>query len=264
VGDVQVVEIVELAYPFFVDVRSDGMDHDSPIVSNLPAVTLQWVSPLTVTAAEAAGRETTVLLRSTDESWLRSEIDVQPNSELYPEYGFPIEGEQSSRPLAVAVRGSFESYFRDRESPFAPGETVTQTVEGPVGTIEASPDTARLIVIGSSEFIDDAVLNISRNLSADRYLNNLQFVQNAVDWALEDEDLLSIRTGGTYTRLLEPLEEGQQSLWEGLNYGLVLVALMAIGLVWTLRRRSEEPMELVKPQYVEQVPTKEKTGGQDE
>jgi ABC-2 type transport system permease protein len=122
---------------------------------------------------------------------------------------------------------------------------VTDTVESTLGTIEVSPDSSRLIVIGSAEFIDDAILDLSRSLSADRYLNNLQFMQNAVDWSVEDEDLLTIRTRGTYARLLEPLDRGQETFWEGLNYGLVLLALVVIGVVWTVRRRSEQPMTLV-------------------
>jgi hypothetical protein len=66
-----------------------------------------------------------------------------------------------------------------------------------------------------------------------------------VDWSVEDEDLLTIRSRGTYARLLNPLEEGQQTFWEVLNYALVLLALVVIGGVWTLRRRSEQPMALV-------------------
>jgi ABC-2 type transport system permease protein len=171
-----------------------------------------------------------------------------PNTELYPEYGFPVEGEPQSWPLAVTIHGSFESFFKDRASPFEATEAVTQTVEAPLGTVEVSPESSRLVVIGSSEFIDDAVLELSQSLSADRYLNNLQFLQNAVDWSVEDQDLLTIRSRGTYARLLEPLEKGQQSFWEGLNYGLVVLALVVIGVVWTVRRRSEQPMSLVEPE----------------
>ncbi len=253
-GGVQVLEIQELDYPPFVDVRADGMDEESPIVSNLPAATMHWVSPLTVDEGKNAGREVTVLLQSTEASWLHSEVDVQPNPELYPQYGFPLEGEQQSWPLAVSIRGSFESFFKDRASPFEATEPalsgaegpVTETVEAPLGTIEVSPESSRLVVIGSAEFIDDAILELSRSLSADRYLNNLQLVQNAVDWSVEDEDLLTIRSRGTYARLLKPLQKGQQSFWEGLNYALVLLALLVIGGVWTLRRRSEQPMPLVE------------------
>ena len=266
IGGMQVVELQELDYPPFIDVRSDGMDRESPIVSNLPAVTMNWASPLTVDETKNAGREVTILLQSTEQSWLWDQTDVQPNPDMYPEYGFPVMAEQQSWPLAVSVHGSFQSYFKDQASPFEATEAMTETLEGPLGTIEASPDTARLVVIGSAEFIDDAVLETSMQLSQDRYLNSLQFMQNAVDWSVEDEDLLSIRSRGTYARLLDPLEKEQQSFWEVLNYGLVLVALVIIGGVWTLRRRSERPMELVEPEDGGSPPeeTGEESGGSHE
>jgi ABC-2 type transport system permease protein len=252
-GGMQVIEIEEVDYPFFVDVRADGMSEDHPIVSNLPAITLHWVSPLSLDEAAQDGRDVEVLLESTDDAWLLARIDVQPNTQLYPEYGFPVEGERASRPLAVAMRGTFESFFTDQPSPFEDAGTVTETVAPPAGVVEVSPETARLVVVGSNEFIDDVMLDLSRSLSADRYLNNLQFMQNAVDWLAEDEDLLTIRSGGTYARLLEPMEPEQQSVWEIANYGVALVALVAIGVVWQVRRRSEEPMMLEEPSVEEEV-----------
>ncbi len=65
-----------------------------------------------------------------------------------------------------------------------------------------------------------------------------------MDWSVEDEDLLSIRSRGTYARLLKPLEKKEQSLWEALNYAVALLAVAAIGVVWSVRRRSEAPMSL--------------------
>jgi ABC-2 type transport system permease protein len=110
------------------------------------------------------------------------------------------------------------------------------------GIIERSPESSRLVVVGSAEFLDDVVLEISRSQSQDRYLHNLQFVQNAVDWAVEDEDLLSIRSRGTFTRLLNPLTRAEQSFWEALNYGFALLGLIVVGVFWYMRRRNEEPM----------------------
>ena len=244
-GGVQIYEIQELDYPPFVDVRPDGMDNESAIVSDLPAVTMHWSSPLKVDDQKNADRQVTTLLQSTEGAWLRTELDVQPNPEQYPQYGFPVEGEQQSWPLAVSIRGSFESFFQDRPSPFQDTEALTPTLEAPLGTIKVSPESSRLVVIGSAEFIDDPILDLSRQLSMDRYLSNLQFMQNAVDWSVEDEDLLTIRSRGTYARLLKPLEKGEQTFWEVLNYALVLLTLLVIGGVWTLRRRSEQPMPLV-------------------
>jgi ABC-2 type transport system permease protein len=145
----------------------------------------------------------------------------------------------------VSVRGSFDSYYQDQPSPFESNESASTEAGTPLlGTIDTSPDSARLVAIGSAEFLDDAVLEISRSISSDRYLNNLQLLQNAVDWAVEDEDLLTIRARGLYARLLEPMDQKQQSFWEGLNYAVALIGLVAIGVVWNLRRRSEEPMAL--------------------
>jgi ABC-2 type transport system permease protein len=244
-GGVQVIEIEQLDYPYFVDVRPDSMDEESPIVSNLPAVTLHWVSPLTIDEGQTGSREVTELLWSSDESWLGTSTEVQPDPEQYPPYGFPVEGEQESHVLAVSVRGSFESYYKDHASPFEAGETLTDTTAAALGTVEVSPESARLVVIGSSEFINDAVLNLSQSLAPERYLNNLQFVQQAVDWSVEDEDLLTIRSGGSYARLLQPLDNAQKATWMWANYAVALLALVAIGAVWYLRRKGEQPMALV-------------------
>jgi len=246
VAGMPVVEIQQQPYPFFVDVRSDSMSDENPIVSSLPAVTLQWASPLTIDESKNEGRQVDVLLSSSEDSWLGTGTSVQPDEQAYPEYGFPVEGEQKARPLAVAIRGSFDSYFAGKASPFTSTASVTSTVDVPLGTIEVSPDSSRLVVVGSTEFIDDVILDLSRNLSADRYLYNLQLVQNAVDWSVEDSDLLSIRSRGTYARLLNDLDRGQHTFWEVLNYGLMLASLVAIGVVWHLRRRGEQPMQLVK------------------
>ena len=100
-------------------------------------------------------------------------------------------------------------------------------------------------MIGSGEFVDDFVLNLSSQLIQDQVLNNLQFAQNAVDYSVEDTDLLAIRSRGTFTRLLDPLTEGEQSTWEFGNYAVALVALVVIGGLWYVRRRNERPMELI-------------------
>ncbi len=251
VGAMSVVEIQQINYPFFVDVRQDSMAKESPIVSSLSAVTLQWVSALEIDPDKNKSRQVVTLLQSSSQSWLRASLDTQPDLQAYPQSGFPVEGEQKARALAVSIRGSFESYFKGKPSPLQASQPVTNAVaaftaqEPSVGTLEASPDTARLVVMGSSEFLDDTVLGISRNISQDRYLLNLQFLQNAVDWSVEDEDLLSIRSRGTYARLLKPMDKNQQTVWEGLNYVVALSALIALGVVWNLRQRSEKPMQLV-------------------
>jgi ABC-2 type transport system permease protein len=123
-----------------------------------------------------------VLLNSTG-SWLRTDTNIQPDLQQYPDIGFAVEGERASQPLAVAVRGSFESYFKGKPSPLVQPAEAAATAEGTPtptpapqtsGVVESSPETARLVVIGSSDFLTDIVFQISASMTPNRYLNSLR------------------------------------------------------------------------------------------
>ncbi len=255
-GGLQVQEVQAINFPFFVDVRPDGMAEGNPIVAQIPAVTMNWASPLLVDETVNEEREVVELLKSSADSWIRTDTTLQPDFDLYPDVGFAIEGEQTSHILAIVMRGTFNSYFTGKEPPLqavGEGEDPTAANTQSVGTIESSPDTTRLVVIASAEFVDDFVFDISTRLTRDRYLNSLQFLQNTVDWSVEDLDLLTIRSRGTASRVLRPMEQGEESYWEMLNYGLALATLLAIGGIWAVHRRAEEPMQLVRAEITEKL-----------
>jgi ABC-2 type transport system permease protein len=252
VGGSRVLEFELFDYPFWVDVREDGMNDDSLITASLPSVTIQWASPLEIHPDLFSDKEVSILLESSDESWLRRSDDINPDTATYPDMGFPIQGEQKSWPIAISARGSFKSFFADKTSPLGQPEseeTGSKNIspfpgQTPV-TIEESPDSAKLVVIGSSEFLDDFVLDMSNSITADRYLLSLHLIESTVDWAVEDDTLLSIRSRGTVSRFLKPLEDRDKTFWEILNYSAALGALLVITLIWTLKRRVESPMRLV-------------------
>jgi ABC-2 type transport system permease protein len=102
-----------------------------------------------------------------------------------------------------------------------------------------------LVVVGSSEFISDTVITIAQSMGQDRILNSLEFLQNLIDWSVEDEGLLAIRSRGTHARVLYPLSRAQQAFWEWLNYGLALSALVLVSWYGYRRRHREQPMKLV-------------------
>jgi len=248
-----VQEIQAISYPFFVDVRGEGMNSESALTGGLNGVTMAFSSPVIAEGAAAAGRTVETLLSSSVMAWTQTATNIQPDFEQFPELGFAAAAERQSYPLAVMVQGSFQSAFAGQESPLLqPDEPVGDEAPAPTpeyvpSTIEVSPESARLVVFGSAEFADDVILQISAALSRDRYVNSLMLLQNTVAYATEDIDLLEISARGTYTRVLAPLDEGQQSFWEGLNYVLALLALLALALYWTMRRRRQEPMELLSP-----------------
>jgi ABC-2 type transport system permease protein len=240
VGGSAVQQVMQIPYPFFVDVRQDAMAANNPIVANLPMVTLNWVSPISV----SPGLNATILLRSSADSWTTSDTNIQPDFDTYPDLGFPSGAREGGYPLAVAVQGTFTSAFQEK--------LPLPTTQMSTTLIPASPDTARLVVIGSAHFLDDFVFQVSQSFSGERYINSLKLAQNAVSWATEDTDLLSIRSRGTFARVLKPMTEAEQQGWEIGNLLLALVMLVVIGVVWGVVRRRERPMALL-PQPPAQV-----------
>jgi len=252
VGMFQVREIRQVNYPYFVDVRPDAMARNHPSLARLPALTLNWASPIRIDEEKNAGRELTVLLKSSPSAWTQTDpASVQPDFRRFPGRGFETPDRYEQQVLAVSVRGVFESYFKDR--PMPPDEAGDGEEEGGdetpelVSTVPQSVDSARLVVVGSGEFVDDLILGISRSGGQDRYLNNLQFFQNLVDWAVQDEDLLRIRSRGAQARLLSPTTDERRAFIEGVNYAAALALLVALSLYGVFSRRRERPLPLVRP-----------------
>jgi len=249
VNGYQVQEIQAVDYPFFIDVRSNAMSQKNPITANLPAVSINWAAAVTLDEDLNSGREADTLLSSSVNSWEAQDLNIVPDFETYPELGFPIGQEQQSFLLGVSVSSQFESYFKGKELPQPQVEGQT----APAVMIEQSPENARLVVFGSADFLNDFALQLSARLSGDYYLNNLRLMQNAVDWSVEDEDLLSIRARGSAIHLLAPLNETGQQTFEWIAYGMEALALIVVVFFWQARRRNQKAMQLL-PQEQLSIP----------
>jgi ABC-2 type transport system permease protein len=253
IGGFVVREIQQIEYPFFVDVRAKGMNRQSPVTASLPAVTMNWVSPVMVDPAVNSNRRVSTLLQSSQRSWLYTGTDIQPDFERYPRFGFAMGEPLQAYPLAVTVQGAFDSFFTEETDPRraggekAPRSSITAGSESQsplMPLIRRSPAAARLVVVGSAEFINDAVIGISQSIGQDRYLNSLEFLQNIIDWAVEDEELLTIRSRGSHARLLAPMTGRQETFWETFNYCLALAGLAGVSLAGIRRQRRERPLVL--------------------
>jgi ABC-2 type transport system permease protein len=217
-----VEEIQTLDYPYFPDVRDDGLAEDSGITANLGQVTMNWSSPLAIDPQQNAGREVVRLIESSARAWTSGSTDMQPDFERYGDLGFPRGDETGRQLLAVSIEGRFESAFAGQRSPLLPpaeaadvGEegapdaeaadpidALADEVAGDDGTgeedqpvvsavVERSPASARLIVIGSDSFLTDTAISLATEATQSRYLKPLELAQNALEWSLEDRGLLA-------------------------------------------------------------------------
>lgn len=249
VGGFALREWVMIDYPWFLDIRGEGLASKHPVTADLPQLTLAWASPITVDAERNSERTLTELLRSSGRSWTSSSTNVLPS--LDGEKLRAPAGSSASSLVGVIAEGRFSSWFADRESPLlaeAPQATEAEDEETAAedsatvvsSVIAHSPESARLILLASNDFLEDQVLGLLGNASATQYLNPLQLMANNIDWALEDAALLSIRSRGHFNRTLPPMERSEQRLWEGLNYGLAICAVALVALAHRQRQRSRQ------------------------
>ncbi len=226
-----------LDYPYFVDVRGDGKNDDSPITADVPQVTLPWVSPIDVDATKNTSRTVVELLKSSPDSW-RSDVDGRhAENRCERALGVYAGGRSGGVGVGRRGRGSVQLVLR-RQGQSVARRTSRQQIPRPrrrsltsrrrgmrassPGSIDKSPESARLFVFGSNTFLSDQTLSMIGSAAGTVYGNSLQLVANAVDWSLEDRGLLAIRSRGHFNRTLPPLPEAERMTLEYSNYGIAL------------------------------------------
>lgn len=246
-GGFSMQEMRMMDYPYFVDVRGEGLKNSHPITTGLPQLTMAWASPIQLDASKQNGLKITELMHSSDQSWLGDGSQVMPELKGNQLSGFTPSGEQKAHLVGVIAQGKFTSWFAGKNSPLAKtpdGKPAEGAANGAAlnRVVEQSPESARIILFSSNEFLSDSVLSMAGVANGGQYLNSVQMLANTVDYAVEDDGLASIRSRGNFNRTLPAMEESTQAFWEYLNYALALVALVAIGLIQRYFKRAREQM----------------------
>ena len=84
------------------------------------------------------------------------------------------------------------------------------------------------------------MIRLFAGMGAGDALSNLAFVANAIDWASQDESLLSIRSRSHFKRTLYPLDRREQMIWEYFNYFMALLVLAVIAAIQRYRVESKK------------------------
>ncbi|MFW2373416.1 MAG: Gldg family protein [Gammaproteobacteria bacterium] len=246
VGSFRFQELRMIDYPYFADIRDAGLNRDNPITSGLNQLTMAWASPITIDTEKNVQRQITQLLHSSSQAWLSNSLNVMPQIDASGRTSFRPANDRGNYLLGAVSQGRFSSYFKDQQSPML---TESEN-ENPVGdndhesanniitsVIEHSPESARIILFASNDFLNDQVIQLLSSSSGNLYLEGIQMMANSLDWSLEEQGLLSIRSRGHFNRTLPPMEQAQQLIWETGNYIMAIVMLIAVAAVQQFRHR---------------------------
>lgn len=246
VGNFIFSQIQMLDYPYFIDLREAGLNQEIPPLSTLPQMTMAWASPIDVDDEINRDRQVTELLTSSQLAWRSPELTITPTTDGTNSQGFAQPtGVRGKQTLGVLIEGRFESFFED--APLPPKIQTSDSGDSGDGDSEAanadaeaaaalinlvsfSSPKARLIVLGSGDFVSDQVLTTAGTASGTAYTNPIQLMVNMVDWSVEDLVLLSIRNRSHFNRTLPPMERVQQQRWEYLSYMLTGVGVLIVFL----------------------------------
>ena len=178
-------------------------------------------------------------MSSSERAWRSANTDVMPSIDQAGRSNINGAGEPRQRAaLAALLEGQFQSYFDAVPEPAASAENEENAEpEAPgVALISKSPGSARLLVVASNDFASDQVLSGVIAAAGTQYFGPLEFLLNAVDWALEDSSLMSIRSRAHFNRTLPPLAQETQASIEYGNYGAALLGLALLFGLWRMRR----------------------------
>jgi ABC-type uncharacterized transport system involved in gliding motility auxiliary subunit len=126
--------------------------------------------------------------------------------------------------LAYAVKGRFKSAFAGKPAPEGKGE----------GKREDSESTARLVVIGDSEFASDDYLRFGRQIAV--YGGNLLFFVQVMDYLVADDAIAAIRAKGVQARPVTIASEGAPMAIKLANVVGVPLLFILYGVIrWRMR-----------------------------
>lgn len=231
-GDYEFQDIQLINYPYFIDVRSPGLASGHPVTSSLPQLTMAWASP--VRAEKTRARPVTTLLRSSPNSSSSKSAEILPALDEDGRMHFDTAGVKHAIDLGIVVQGQFDSWFAGKPYPLT-------APEGSAGSgintvIEHSPASSRIILYASNDFLDDQVLNAVVSAAGTQYIGPLELFMNTLDWAVQDGELLKIRSGGNFNRTLPAMERNTQTVIESINYAIAAILLLALSLAhWFLK-----------------------------
>jgi gliding-associated putative ABC transporter substrate-binding component GldG len=201
-----------IPYPFWVKSSGENLSQNNPIVAFLESLIFTWASPLQIEPKD--GIESEILAYTTEQSGITNgAFRFDPNQQIQND-------NPKKYPMAALQRGSFTSFFKDKDIPSkeipAQNQEEQPTIEplnfDLANRIDSAELSSSILVIGDSDSFTDRTLQ--------NFPQNAVFIQNAIDAITLDRSLIDVRAKLLTQRPLEETTDGQKSFikWFGILF----------------------------------------------
>lgn len=198
-----------------------------PITSNLNLIKFDFASQMDTLKNDI---EKTVLLRSSELSKLEG-VPVEISLDVVTQEPNPETFNKGPQTLAILLEGEFTSVYNNRIKPVKLSEEKNKSIP------------TKMIVIADGDVIkNDVVRNQPQELGFDRWtgqsFGNKEFLENAVNYLLDDDGLINIRTKDVAIAFLDSEKiSSQKTNWQFVNIVLPLLLLGLFGLAFNYYRK---------------------------
>lgn len=207
-----------------------------PITINLNAVKFDFAASIDTVKTNTPITKTILLHSSPYTKLANTPYEISLQKAL--EQPSPDEFNQGEQAMAVLLEGTFESIFKNRihqlssELPFK----------------EVSEKT-KMIVISDGDLAQNQVsrgvgLPLGYDSYEKRQYGNKDFILNSIDYLLEEEALIDVRTRELKMRLLDSQKiNKERSFWQFLNMLVPILLIILFGFIKQYRRKKKYSYE---------------------
>ncbi len=206
-------------------------ENENPVTRNINPVKFEF--PTSIDTLGRPGIKTRVLFESSNRTSVKPVPNYVSLSEIVKTDSI-AEFEKPTPPkiFAVSVEGKFKSAYASRSERTAyPGFKAQ------------SPENRMIVVadgdVGRNQIVKGQTLPLGFDVLTNQQYGNEQFLRNALDYLLDDANLMELRNRNIAARLLDRQRVmDEKSKWQWLNLLLPLVIIGGLGaLFFWLRKR---------------------------
>ena len=200
-----------------------------PIVNNLNLVKFDFANPIDTLKNSL---KKTILLETAPLTKLEG-TPREVSLSLVTQEQNPQSFNKGNQNLAVLIEGEFQSVYSNRIPPFNIQKALNKSIP------------TKMIVIADGDLIkNDVIRNVPQELGFDRWTGqtygNKEFLLNAVNYLLDDNGLINIRSKEIAVAFLNQQKiASEKTMWQLINILLPLVLLLVFGFVFNYFRKKK-------------------------